>query len=127
MTGKEKVISVAQLTKNQINKYSKLSGINIKDNARLLINSNTIRHLLNSGHITGKGRDNKIDKKPLTPQDLLNVKEVFKNAKIQSSTIEGRKGVRLKLEYSGKEKQRLILEVEYDGSNLSVVTFFNVS
>lgn len=102
-------------------------GLNPNRHITLVMTDHDFRHLINSGHITGRKRNGGVDKNPLKAEELANIKNVFKHPDKKELTKDGKRGKRFKLEKYGENNQRLILEVEKDNDRLRVVTFFNIS
>ena len=127
VSGEKNKVELAILSNKEKKFYGDNSNLIIKDRAKLVMRSSDFKHLLNSGHITGKKKNGEVDKNPLTAKDLSNIRNVFKYPDNIEKTDRGRTGQRFKLEKQGAKKQRLILEVERSGDELRMVTFFNIS
>ncbi len=127
VSGEKNKVELAILSNKEKKFYGDNSDLIIKDRTKLVMRSSDFRHLLNSGHITGKKKNGGVDKNPLTAKDLSNIRNVFKYPDSIEKTDRGRTGQRFKLEKQGAKKQRLVLEVERSGDELRIVTFFNIS
>lgn len=129
-SGKTKKAVLARLTPNATDKVSTaLRSNDFNPEARLVAIKTNIEHLDNSGHITGTGKNGKIDTNPLTDSDIKALPEVFGNPDtVRLSVDKGRNGEpRLIFEKQLDNQHRLVAEVIYDGDQFMMHTYFNVN
>ena len=125
IVGKSKVAEITSMNKYEIMKYSEMLGVKSIP-PRVVLSQNAFRHMINSGHITGVGKNGRVDNLPMTAQDLANIKDLIKKPDVVSeSNRENKK--RLKFEKTIDNKQRLILELSEKDGRFEVLTMFNVS
>lgn len=125
IVGKSKVAEITSMNKYEIMKYSEMLRVKSIP-PRVVLSQNAFRHMINSGHITGVGKNGRVDNLPMTAQDLANIKDLIKKPDVVSeSNRENKK--RLKFEKTIDNKQRLILELSEKDGRFEVLTMFNVS
>ncbi|MBR3180003.1 hypothetical protein IKF57_00515 [Candidatus Saccharibacteria bacterium] len=113
-----KTVTITALTPNEAKQYEALGVIHKR--AKLQMKANAFRHLLNSGHIGGKKKSGKLDKNPLTLEDIKEIRNVYKKPDILYI-----KNNHIVAEKTLKNKHRLILEITQNGKNLSLKTYYN--
>lgn len=116
-------VTITALNQKEAIRYSISLSREIKPGTRLIMTSNSYRHLLNSAHITGRGKKQHIrDPNPLTEVDIENLAKVFKNPDELRS--EGRRVV---VEKSIGHSYRLVMELIKHGEEFRLVTYFNIN
>ena len=117
--GEKKRFVVTALSAAEAARYRKY-GIN--GGARLWLNVFSFRHLVNSGHIGGLKKSGLKDDSPLSVEDFLNLRQIFKNpGKIYRS------GGRIIIENKTGKKHRLVVEMNKNQKDVDLVTYFNIS
>lgn len=126
VTGQEKRFEVATVSESQAKAMKRMFGVELKPGTKLYFSNNGIKHLLKHGHLTGVGdRDRNgrifIDKRPLSVDDLNQVKHVFKTP--DSVTVQPDN--RIRFVKTVDNRHRLIVELNERGDGYSVITYFN--
>lgn len=125
--GWRKQATLTQLTAETAEKYRQVTGLSVKDDARLILTGDTVNHLRNSGHLTGQGIYGRNDTNPLTDADMANIHEVFNNPDQIKVVGDGRLGKRLSVTKMITKNHQLGVDLISDGFDFYVVTYFNKS
>ncbi len=128
MANQEREVVLANLNRQEALLFSRIVCARLGSQPSIIMRQNDIRHLLNSGHLTGTNVDGEMRIRKLSAQDLSEIKQVIKHPdSVIGTDPNPRNGnKRLLLEKQLNRNHRLILEVDKRTGQLRVVTYFNI-
>ena len=131
MTGEQnevRVFTVNEEVAERLNAIPELES-KVAPKMEVIIDLEHLKHLDNSGHLTGKPnrKGHAKDRNPLTAADFKAIPSIIKSPDVIKYAGRGRFGRKIKIEKIVANKKRLILEfVEKDGRFI-LATFYNIT
>ena len=126
-SGETKKVTITALNYYESIRYSLDLKLDIPCGARLIITQDGVRHLMNSGHLTGVGRHHRTDTNHLSDADLSALPKIFKSPDVIKIVGKSRFGLRIKVEKQLANHHRLILELEKHHKYFRLISFFNIN
>lgn len=125
MLGREKLFIVSLFSQRDLDRICEITGV-MPQSSLILMRQNEMRHLLNSGHLTGVDKNGAEKLRRLSAVDLCEITIVLKHPDVIRKTYPSRVNGNTRVVFEKQLERNHRLVIELDRDNNRVVTYFNI-